>query len=114
MRNHLFLYYPTYLKLILISELYLIHHIQLVFRSGPAAPGPFHKSPEVTFRQIWNMVMLIKPFLFPSQSKIKIAAAMPKQISGDQREQDMLHPHKNIADAKLRQIKRALTQKIRK
>lgn len=114
LRNFLFLYYPTYLKLILVSALYPIHHIQLVFRSSPTASGLFHKSPYVTFRQIWNMVILIKPFLFPSQSKIKIAAAMPKQISGDQRERDMLHPHKNIADSKLRQIKHALTLRVRK
>lgn len=111
MRIYLFLYYPTYPKLILVSELYPIHHIQLFFRSTPTASGLFHKSPYVAFRQIWNMVILIKPFLFPSQSKIKIAAAVPKQISGDQREQDMLHPHKNIADSKLRQIKRALTRR---
>lgn len=114
MRNYLFLYYPTCPKLILVSELYPIHHIQLVFRSTPTASGLSHKSPYVTFRQIWNTAMLIKPFLFPSQSKIKIAAAMPKQISGDQRERDMLHPHKNIADSKLRQIKRALTQRVGK
>lgn len=114
MKNHLFLYYPSYLKFILGSELYPILHTQLVFRSTPKASGLFHKSPYVTFRQFWNMVILIKPFLFPSQSKTELSAAMPKQITGDQREQDMLHPHKNIAGSKVRQIKGALTQHVRK
>lgn len=112
--SYLFLYHPAYLKLIVVFELYPIYHTQLVFRSSPTASGLFHKSPYVTCRQIWNMVILIKPFLFLSQSKIKIAAAMPKQISGNQRERDMLHPQKNIADSKLRQIKRALAQQVRK